>query len=81
MRKYNRFSSHVARNSMWESKLKNFAFFNFYLWVPAFLVDFSAQKSAQFNTEAKRDNTSRLILQRYLDLFVADKVLLHKKLC
>jgi len=46
---------------MWEGKLKNFAFFNFHLWVPAFLVDFSAQKSAQFNTEAERDNISWLM--------------------
>jgi len=39
MRKYNRFSSLVARNSFWESELKIFEKFDFCSEVSAFLVE------------------------------------------
>jgi hypothetical protein len=44
-----------------ETNKKKFENFNFCFQVSAFLVDFSAQESAQFNTEAERDNISRLM--------------------
>ena len=45
MRKYNRFSSLVARNSFWEIDLKNFEKFDFCSEVSAFLVDFLPQRA------------------------------------
>ena len=51
-------------------------------------MDFNLLLLTQSCTSLKKPKPDRpynkndsLILQRYLDLFVADKVLLHKKLC
>ena len=60
--KFSKFSKNrIELSACVETNKKNFENFDFCSEVSAFLVDFSAQESAQFNTEAERDNISRLM--------------------
>ncbi len=60
--KFSKFSKNrIELSACVETNKKNFENFNFCSEVSAFLVDFSAQEGAQFNTEAECDNISRLM--------------------